>query len=234
MTDKEWLQGTDPAPLFHFVSDFASDRKLRLFACACCRHVWPLLPEDGRERSRYLLDVTERYADGLAREGEVLALWEGPVPNLPPPMRAPDAALRAVSDAIGFVGYGANLSLAGGGMLAKAARSARSYAVDAVRAAGGNDARAAEWRYQAELLRELFGNPFRPPKIEAAWLAWHDGFIPELAKLIYEERAFDRLPILGDALEDAGCDDPSILDHCRLPGDHVRGCWVVDRLLGKE
>jgi hypothetical protein len=118
-------------------------------------------------------------------------------------------------------------------MLARAAQAARSFAVDAVRAAGGNDARAAEWRYQAALVREFFGNPFRPPQIEPTWLTWNDGFIPEQAKLIYDERAFDRLPILGDALEDAGCTDRAILDHCRLSAEHVRGCWLVDALLAK-
>ena len=56
----------------------------------------------------------------------------------------------------------------------------------------------------------------------------------KLAQGVYDDRAFDRLPVVGDALEDAGCDNADILDHCRQPGQHVRGCWVVDMLLGKE
>jgi hypothetical protein len=66
------------------------------------------------------------------------------------------------------------------------------------------------------------------------WLAFNDGLIGQLAQAISDDRAFDRLPILADALEDAGCDNADILDHCRMPGEHARGCWVVDLILGKE
>jgi hypothetical protein len=70
--------------------------------------------------------------------------------------------------------------------------------------------------------------------MDAAWLAWNGGAIPRLAQTIYGQRAFERLPVLGDALEDAGCADRDVLDHCRGDRPHVRGCWVVDLLLGKE
>jgi hypothetical protein len=94
------------------------------------------------------------------------------------------------------------------------------------------------------LLRDIFGNHFRPlppSKGQRAWqdqkrrwLIWNDGTILKLTQAIYDERAFDRLPILADALEDAGCEDPDILAHLRSPGPHYRGCWAVDLLLGKE
>jgi hypothetical protein len=87
---------------------------------------------------------------------------------------------------------------------------------------------------EARLLRDIFGNLFRPVAINAAWLAWNDGTVVKMAQSIYDERAFDRLPILADALEEAGCHDPEILGHCRQPGEHVRGCWIVDLILGKE
>jgi hypothetical protein len=70
--------------------------------------------------------------------------------------------------------------------------------------------------------------------IAPTWLAWNEGTVVKLAKGIYDDRAFDRLPVLADALEEAGCHDPAITAHCRQPGEHVRGCWVVDLLLGKE
>ena len=90
------------------------------------------------------------------------------------------------------------------------------------------------FRSQARLLRDVFGNPFWPmPSVDPAWLAGSDGAAAGLARALYEERAFDRLPILADALEEAGCTDREILDHCRGPGPHVRGCWVVDLFLGK-
>jgi hypothetical protein len=84
------------------------------------------------------------------------------------------------------------------------------------------------------LLRDIFGLlPYRPVALDRTWLTWRDGTISKLAQAIYDERAFDRLPILADALVDAGCTDEAILGHCRGPGPHIRGCWVVDLLLGK-
>ncbi|AWM42432.1 hypothetical protein C1280_28660 [Gemmata obscuriglobus] len=79
-------------------------------------------------------------------------------------------------------------------------------------------------------MRDIFGNPFRPVVLNPAWRT-SDALA--LARGIYDEGAFDRLPILADALQDAGCDSDDILNHCRGPGPHVRGCWVVDLVLGK-
>ncbi|MBL8799437.1 MAG: hypothetical protein JNM56_36485 [Planctomycetia bacterium] len=83
---------------------------------------------------------------------------------------------------------------------------------------------------QCRLLRDIVGNPFRPVEFQSAW---RTETAVSLAQAIYDERAFDRLPILGDALEDAGCDNMDILNHCREPGEHARGCWPLDLLLRK-
>jgi hypothetical protein len=87
---------------------------------------------------------------------------------------------------------------------------------------------------KANRIREIFGNPFQPPQTNSAWALWNDGGVPKIAHSIYDARRFADLPILADALEDAGCNDRQILDHCRSAGEHVRGCWVVDLLLGKK
>jgi hypothetical protein len=105
---------------------------------------------------------------------------------------------------------------------------------------------------RADFLRCIFGNPWRPPFMwvnEAppqsalkerrtwllrSWLTWHDALIPTMAQQIYEERRFDDLPVLADALEEAGCNEGTILEHARSPGPHVRGCWVIDCLLGES
>jgi hypothetical protein len=84
------------------------------------------------------------------------------------------------------------------------------------------------------LLRDIFGNCFGHITINRTWLTWNDGTVCRIAHAIYDERAFDRIPILADALEDAGCDNAEILNHCRSDSPHVRGCWVVDLLLGKD
>lgn len=86
----------------------------------------------------------------------------------------------------------------------------------------------AQLRAEAEVLKDIFGNPFRPVTIDSAWLS---PYAVALARTIYEDRALDRMPELAEVLEAAGCDEVEILDHCRQPGPHVRGCWVVDALL---
>jgi hypothetical protein len=97
-------------------------------------------------------------------------------------------------------------------------------------------AQAAESKSQCSLLRDIFGNPFHPrPTIDPSWLAWDGGTVKKLAQAVYDERAFERMPVLGDALEEAGCDSEDILSHCRQQGSvHVRGCWAIDLILGKS
>jgi hypothetical protein len=96
-------------------------------------------------------------------------------------------------------------------------------------------ARRAERAWPAAALRDVFGNPFRPaPAVDPGVLSWHGGTVRRLAEAVYAERAFDRLPVLADALEDAGGADAELLAHYRSGGEHVRGCWAVDLILGKE
>jgi hypothetical protein len=90
------------------------------------------------------------------------------------------------------------------------------------------------------LLRDLFGNPFRPRAADPAWLAWGGGAVRRLAEAAYEARALpdgtldkDRLAVLADALDEAGCDDADLLGHLRGQGSHVRGCWAIDLLLAR-
>jgi hypothetical protein len=87
---------------------------------------------------------------------------------------------------------------------------------------------------QTAFLRDIFGNPFHPVPNDPCWLQWNDGCISQIARAIYGEGDFGRMPVLADALEDAGCSNADILAHLRGPGSHVRGCFVLDLLLGKE
>jgi hypothetical protein len=110
--------------------------------------------------------------------------------------------------------------------------SALGLVLDAGEHAYSEATRTAEARAAAAgLLRDIFGNPFRPAALDPAW---RTPAVVRSARGIYDEQAFDRLPLLADALTEAGCDDPSILGHCRSAGPHVRGCWVVDLVLGRE
>ena len=149
------------------------------------------------------------------------------------------AARRAEADLRAAAGSGADLDVAAAAVAVtetefmhfKMALEKMQYAAGA-RARARWDARtAAEARAQCAIARDVLGNPFRPVAFDPAW---RTADVVGLARAIYEDRAFDRLPVLADALMDAGCTDPAILAHCRGDGPHVRGCWVVDLVPGKE
>ena len=218
MTEAKWLACTETAPLLEFLGREASQRKLLLFACACCRGVWSLLLDP---RSREALETMESLADGEANLKEARAAYRLSLrawrwaSSLGWPFLQAAHAVRSLT-AINSLNPPENV-----------ARYARGIA-------DGESMEAALRIAQVALLHDIFGNPYRPVRIPAAWLQWYEGTIPKLAKTIYDERAFDRLPILADALEEAGCTDADILNHCRQPGEHVRGCWVIDLLLGKS
>jgi hypothetical protein len=113
--------------------------------------------------------------------------------------------------------------------------AAMELGIDAWRAAEIKQKAGGDFEHeraaQISLLRDIFGSPFRPVTLDPSWLT---STVTALAHGIYADRAFDRLPILADALQDAGCDHPDVLAHCRGPGPHARGCWVVDLILGKS
>jgi hypothetical protein len=111
----------------------------------------------------------------------------------------------------------------------KAARATMRLQINA----GTPLAQVAQER-KVHLVRELWGNPFHFVPLDPAWTAWNEGTVLRLAQSIYAEETFDTLPILGDALEEAGCADEAILAHLRSPDPHVRGCWVLDLILGKR
>lgn len=92
----------------------------------------------------------------------------------------------------------------------------------------------AELAAHADLLREIYGNPFRRIQIDPAWLAWKDGAALKVAQAVYDARQFEDLPVLAGLLEQAGCTDREILNHCRSDAVHVKGCWALDLLLGKR
>jgi hypothetical protein len=152
-----------------------------------------------------LVELAERYADGLAEWQQLRAAAERNVVGWDLWQAAERLASYRPQDATD------------------------NYALHLYQARHGEDSPIG-----CLLVREVFGNPFRPSVLPPAVLRWNSGTVRRIAEGIYEERAFDRLPILHDALLDAGCDDEASLSHCREPGPHVRGCWVIDLLLGKE
>jgi hypothetical protein len=234
MTEQEWLTGTDPIPMLAFLQGKASDRKLRLFACAVCRDwfVWELWLRD--ERSRKAVEVAERFVDGEASEDEL------------------EAARRAA-----WTPIGANFDIRGFRLAIAAWATTKDGFQSAEKALRGFHRN--ETAFLCGLFREIFGNPFRPSvDLSPSILAWNDGTVRRLARGIYAEQAFGRLSILADALEEAGCTDTGLLEHCRYEGPppvvpgpefsepadvrshsrsevaHTRGCWAVDLILGQK
>jgi hypothetical protein len=222
MTEAEWRACADPQPMLVSLRGQASERKLRLFACACCRRIGhPLVGKRGRQA----VEVAERFADGLAGKDEVSAASAGL------------AYLAHLDRATGEIARGFFAHTAVSYLFAAAEGGAVGYAAAVSSwACGADRSYAVAHAAQAPLLRDIFGPaPFRPlPLLNPGWLAWEGGTVPKLAASIYAERAFDRLPILADALEEAGCDDAELLAHLRGPGPHARGCWPLDMLLGKQ
>jgi hypothetical protein len=218
VNETEWLACGDPGPMLGFLWGKASERKRRLFECACCRRVWRELVD---ESSRKAVTVAERFADGLATADELEsasleadAAWEVDEEQFRQDGRLP----------IGAAAYNAALDMGwwgGAPAFQPPSEIIQEAATDPL----------TERVAQSVLVRDIFGNPFRPVAADPRWLT---STVRGLANAIYAERTFDRLPILADALEDAGCDQPDVLAHCRGDGPHVRGCWVVDLVLGKS
>jgi hypothetical protein len=220
MTRDEWLTCTDPAVMLNFLRDAATARKLRLFACAWGRDVWRHLSD---ERCRDAIFTAERFADGTATFADLLAAHRDAtdaVNEIPLSAGRRDGITRRQADR----NWGAKAA-------AEVARHAADPASDA-RAA----ARAVAWKKGATRyvlsnhLRDIF-NPFRSASVDPQWLT---STVLALAHYASESGDFSAMPILADALQDAGCEDEEMLTHCREPIEHVRGCWVVDLLLGKE
>ena len=213
MDEQTWFACEDPHAMLDAVRSHRrlSDRRWRLFGTKCCDRLSHL---NLARMSVSALRVSEHYADGLAEVVELNRAYAQAFDVATeyqqldgPPVAAGFAALATC--------YAAHPD--------ESADDVAHYARRAL-------ASETEASYQADLLRDIFGNPFRPVTIDASWLT---SDVLALARGIYDERAFDRMPILADALQDAGCNNDDVLRHCRGGNAHVRGCWVVDSLLGK-
>jgi hypothetical protein len=238
MSESEWLTCADPRKMLAFLHGKANNRRLRLFACACCRRMGRWLVE---ERSRAAVEVAERYADDEADERE---LYEASVLAENAAEMFMVSAVTAVDEAFASAAFAAFRATLHGDDIAdyasSNANSAAFHAAIAENLPSAAPVHAAESLQQTCLLRDIFGNPFRSIAIPSAWFDGNDAAVVRLAQTAYEERSlpagtFDntRLLILADALEETGCTDRQILTHLRGGGEHYRGCWVVDLLLGK-
>ncbi|AMV28503.1 hypothetical protein VT84_29125 [Gemmata sp. SH-PL17] len=257
MTEADWVRGTSPRQLLALLDSRTGNRKRRLFACACCRRHWHWVEDT---HAATAVEVAELYADGLTTDKKLEA--------------ARKEAATTVGDLYtdyrqhnGLEPYIAHVHASACVEAAKIPRpdqppdsfatSAANYAAQAylhemiksIHALDdeGHEYKADEAAAQAALVREIFGNPFRPIVFNPVW---RTSDVMLLADGIYTDRAFDRMPILADALQDAGCNNDDLLGHLRDPAlvprehadsasdpppvSHVLGCWALDLVLGKE
>ena len=231
MTEEEWLSATDPTPMLESLRGKASDRKLRLFAVACCYRIWSLLYD---VRSRKAVLDTEQYADGLLTDEQLVRVYaEAEAAFLQTPDPRPLAALVSAQTLAASAAWGASVSRSEGSMLCPDVPLIEMAINTAVQAAdtAEYDRQGEERAYQCWLVRDIFANPFHPIPLNPSW---QTSTVLALAQGIYEDRAFDRLPILADAHQDVSCDNPDLLNHLRSEGPHTRACWALDLLLNRE
>jgi hypothetical protein len=208
MTETEWLACADPGRLFESLRGHASARKLRLLTCATAREV-------GGDKfgppCEDTITFAEQYADGMWSERERADIqW----------------AAAAYCFKLGSSTHADYLFAALAAFTTGETAGEIEIHIASAAAAGG-----AMRPVRPGTIREVFGNPFRPVTFAPAW---RTATVTGLARQMYESRDFGAMPILADALQDAGCDSEDILSHAWGDGPHVRGCWVVDLVLGKE
>lgn len=250
ISEQSWLTGNEPQQLLKLLNApgvSISDRKLRLFSCACCRQVWHTLSDP---RNRKAVEQLETFADNL-HDWSLLTSARSTLKNV----------LREKADTrdMGF----STLSKATWDEAQRAARLSSINAVFAViqyanetlkqqiqsgtwpESVAGMSANDMAHKIektmmnvettaitdQVNRLRDIMGNPFRKISFPKHWKT---STVRNLALSIYENRTPEDMPILGDALEEAGCDEEHILAHCYGDHVHVLGCWVVDLILGKS
>ncbi len=229
-TEADWLTSTEPGKMLNRLVGQVSDRKLRLFAVACGRHIWDLLRD---ARSRAAVELAERFAEGAATDAELVDAelaaqdvvdehtrrhdypWPIARSNADNPLELAATAAWACVTPDAWV----------------AAHSSVYNASRACLEAAVEPPYLAEVVLLCDLLRDIAGNPFRRVVLESSWVT---PTVRAVASTIYEQRGFADLPILADALEEAGCTSADMLGHCRSGGKHVCGCWVVDLVLARS
>ena len=218
-----WRTCQTPCHLWHAAEKAFTERKMRLFLTACCRSVWADLPDP---RSRAAVEVMERFADGRAARDD-----------LDEAARRATDAISAADLGVGFTGQYC-IDLENWNLGPSHTYPTPAGVVAQVTAVPELAGVGVDWfaiplvtcAAACELLRDLLAPPFRQPGCDPRWLTPN---VAAVARSIYDTSEFGDMPILGDALEEAGCTDAALLDHCRTTVRHVRGCFVLDQILGK-
>ena len=216
-----WLSCREPHQLLDRLGACTTRRKLRLWACACVRQIWDKLDH----RCKAAVVAAEEYADHLISRATMGIASKTAYKSV---REAKNQELRSAATAARWVSK-SRLDYREAETSPEIASSIMGYRDPYVEAY--NATHAAVQLHQIDLLRDIFHSPFISVNYDNLWST---PIVLNLAQTIYQERLWETMPILADALEDAGCDDVSALEHCRSPKQHVRGCWLVDLILGKS
>jgi len=259
MTEEEWLHGSHYNDMYGAVRQYMTDRKVRLYMAACCRlesasFLDPAIT-DAVETAERCADDADVEAAVCDLEKEYLSSWVAPAGELgrviasiwrltlempsPPDIDGGETyssvhAAVAHAALLGLRNLPRVVFTGGSGDAVEYCSHAIEHAALVRLGVNKGDFQISQVPRRTQLaniLRDIFGNPFRPVRFD---VRWRTSNVIDLSRTIYEGRAFERLPILADALMDAGCADEQVLEHCRSDGPHVRSCWVVDVVLGKE
>lgn len=224
MTEAEWLACDEPGPMLRngvvptLTPSSPRSREFNLVCAACARMVWHLLPDGVKSAVEWLEATAGR---GYEQEPEA---WERHTRNIDDASNGPGSPEGTGPDQMSDQVLGSYI------VWAAWRRRVHVAFIHLCRLAP-TDPPDDTPRQLANLLRDIFSNPFRPVAFDPRW---RSESAVSLARMMYESRDFHVMHILADALQDAGCEDTDILSHCRSPGLHVRGCWVVDLVLSKE
>lgn len=231
MTEEEWLTSTDPETMIQFVSPYTSRRKERLFAVACCRRLGDLLDlyccelltriEASAEQPLSVAEREELINDAMAHADFLSYKMGTPIGSAR--WQAANAVWAAAE------GHHWRVIDESADAVTTSRLDPETYDVSVPGPPTVGD--PIELAAQADLLRHIVGNPFRPVAFDPDWRTEH---VVGIAAKMIEEQNFTTMPILADALEEAGCDSAEILDHCRDSETHVPGCWAIDLVLGKQ
>jgi hypothetical protein len=229
-----WLERASPGDLGVFLSKNASPRKRGLFVRHLCRS-YPEAFADAR--SLAAIDAADRYEAGEIDEETRQASVQAAVQAA----EEAEARFRAVCAAQGGGGFSSWAAAHSAVIAAQIARDAVTHGyykrvmADLMRLVGASTCpRSTSRKRAARAIRlvflEHFGDAQHPAALDPSW---RTGAVVAIASGIYTGRAFEDMPVLGDALEDAGCANADVLDHCRGGGRHARGCWALDLVLNR-
>jgi hypothetical protein len=218
VTELEWSMTKSPKEMLLFLQQRSTERKLRLFVVACAYLIWDRLVDD---RLRAAVEVAERYADDLSTTDELLSSCRTLIDIPIDYSKLHNQNWFTIASADAVAAY--YIVLTAIGHWRSLAKLPDYWYWDKCERLVGFQ--------QPRLIRDVFGNPFQPIAINPNW---RTPAVVTLAEYIYHDRAFDRMHELAKLLEEGACDNTDVLNHCRSEGMHVRGCWVIDLLLGKE